>query len=126
MTSTNAFRVRRDLEIHPWIVASKLDPGLERIVIVNVSSWRASKDQACIIEPGEHPCIPHRSVIVYGKACIGSRAKLNEGIEAGIIDPQEPVGENLMARILAGFVVSEQTPIEVLEFLEAQGLIESR
>jgi hypothetical protein len=123
LSDTNAFRFRRDLEEHFWIVVSKRDPGLEILVIANTTSYGTRKDQACIIDGGEHPCIPKKSLIAYGGACLSPRARLNEGIKAGIVEPQEPIYEPLMKRILAGFRTSQHVKIEVFEFLIKQGLI---
>jgi hypothetical protein len=39
---------------HLWMLISDPQAG-EFGVIVNFTSWRADKDQACIVEPGDHP-----------------------------------------------------------------------
>jgi hypothetical protein len=51
------------LDSHLWIVIS--DPALDpqRVVLVNMTSHRADKDQACVLEMGDHPYVSHRTCI---------------------------------------------------------------
>lgn len=54
------------LDSHRWVIIS--DPAVhpEQVVIVNMTSWRADKDQACVLDPADFPVyITHRTCINY-------------------------------------------------------------
>jgi hypothetical protein len=51
----------RDIDPHLWIVLSDTDSFPEQVVIVNMTTWREHKDQACIVDRNEHPALTHRT-----------------------------------------------------------------
>lgn len=54
------------LDSHLWIVLS--DPTLDHFVLlVNLTSYRPDKDDACILDVGDHPFIRHPSCVNYAK-----------------------------------------------------------
>jgi len=52
---------------HHHIVISQPNDA-DEVVIVNFTGWAANKDQSCIVEVGEHPCITKKSVVLYRAA----------------------------------------------------------
>ncbi len=56
---------------HLWMVVSAPERDRDRVVILNLTSWRADKDQACVLEPGDHPYVRHRS-------CVRKRSRVAE------------------------------------------------
>jgi hypothetical protein len=43
------------LDSHIWMVVYDPSKDPERVVIVNMTTWRADKDQACVLQVGDHP-----------------------------------------------------------------------
>jgi hypothetical protein len=54
------------LDSHLWIVISDPDVDPEHVVIVNLTSYRADKDQACVLDKGDHPYLSHRTCVETG------------------------------------------------------------
>ena len=46
-----------NLDSHLWIVISNPIADPERIVLVNFTKYRADKDQACVLNVGDHEFI---------------------------------------------------------------------
>ena len=108
---------------HLWVVIS--DPSLDaqNVVAVNFTSWRADKDQACIVQPGVHPFITSKSCIAYRDARVRPDQYWNTRVESGGAKQQNAVTAALLARIRQGAKVSKFIELEKLKILEDQGVI---
>ena len=98
-----------------------------KLIAVNVTSWSPDADQSCILENVDHECITKRSIIFYAKArIIEGEAKellinyLADGkiYEIGITSPP------LLERIRRGAEISNDTPFEIIDLLQEQGLLD--
>ena len=80
----------RDLDPHLWVVAS--DPALnaDRVLILNLTSWRPGIDQSCVIESGEHPLVNHRTCVNYSGARITSAGQLAAALSMGALVKKDP------------------------------------
>lgn len=105
--------------VHLWIVLScpERDPQ-GRALVVNVTSWASYADPACVLEPGEHPFIGHRSWVKYD----GARLLPIEFIRRWR-KGQPAVSSELLDRMIEGAEVSDRLPIDHREYLVAQGII---
>jgi len=111
-------------ETHLWVVAS--DPAAypnDAILIVSFTTWRPDKDDACLIEPGEHPAVMHRTCVSYRRARLVGRPTLEAAFRAGHLRPDQPVAKPLLARIRQGAARSPFTPLQHLQLLRDQGLV---
>jgi hypothetical protein len=115
---------RSGLDNHLQIVLS--DPSLDaaKVVVVNFSSWEPYKEQACIVEPGEHPFVVKRTCVPYRFAATVTLAFLEDRESRGHIAKQQPLSAALLARVLAGAAQSRFMPTEVWDVIEVQDLVE--
>jgi hypothetical protein len=115
------------LKRHLWIIISNPSYNPEKIVIVNISSWRDEavelNDSSCIVSYGEHPLVPHKSYVFYSEAMCVTLKMLQEGFQRGVLKQQVDCHEDFLRRILDGAANSKFTPNEVLAVLQEQELI---
>ena len=72
------------------------------VVVVSFTTWKTWKDQACVLEPGEHPSLPNRSVVAYDRAEIVRVGELRRLVAAGDCRTRAPISGDLMGRIWDG------------------------
>lgn len=115
-----------NLEInnHLFVIISDPEQDPHRIATVNFTTWRADKDQSCVVDIGEHSFLTHRSCIHYDEDRLFPLDQYNSFLESGHIIPHEPVSKHLLGRILAGAKVSPHIPFGKRQILIEQGLIE--
>jgi hypothetical protein len=113
---------------HLWIIISDLTQDKDRVVIVNVSTWRDKalmlNDESCIIEKGEHSFIQKKSYIFYKEAKVTSENSLQNGLNGGALIPYEDCSIQLLERILAGTMQTTHLSNEIIGILQTQGLID--
>ena len=85
-------------------------------IIVNITSWRKNSDETCIIQPGEHPFIRKKSVVLYGKASIIKESNVEYIKRQG--KQQETISNELLYRMHAGLCKSKRTSKIVKEFYQ--------
>jgi hypothetical protein len=78
------------LDSHLWVVISDPAENPEEIVLVNFTTYRADKDQACIVERGDHPFISRRTCIEYRGAKTASARELQTLLDSGQISSHKP------------------------------------
>ena len=107
---------------HLWVVVS--DPALDRkhVVIANMTS--DGLDQSCVLEPGDHDFIRHRTFIRYDMARVTSDADLEQLAASGGIMPHDPVSPDVLQRIREGAAITNRIPFGCKEVLINQSLIE--
>ena len=91
------------------------------VVVVGFTTWKSWKDQSCIIEPGEHPSLPNRSVVSYEYAAIVRVGELTRMADGGKLEVRESVGTALMERIWDGARVTRLMPEVCRDFLKVSG-----
>ncbi len=89
--------------------------GLRAVVLVNFSTIRTGLafDNACIVEPAEHPFVRVRSHVYYRGARIEQARHVEECVASGVYRLHQPVSKNLLARIKAGVQVSRMVAREI-------------
>src|SRR2546422_4451969 len=90
---------RRVLDDHLWVVLSDTEKFPEQVVIVSLTTHTPEKDQACIVQPNEHPWVRHTSCVSYFHAKVVTLAMLLRWKDAGLIVLQEPLHPNILGRI---------------------------
>jgi hypothetical protein len=115
-------------ESHLWIIISYPSYNPQKVVIVNISSWKkiavGLNDPTCIVNDGEHPFIEHKSYVFYREALCPTLENLQAGIDKGVLIQQDDCSNDFFNKILNGAASSNFTPIEILSILQEQGLID--
>ena len=97
---------------HLYIVITDPDP-IGNLVIVNVTSQGQSKDQSCVLNPGDHPFITRESVINYAEAIITNENTIQNGARGGVVQFDAAVTPKVLSKIQAGALASPQTESKV-------------
>jgi len=109
---------------HLWVVISEPEKDAERVLIVSMTSFDVDKENACLIEAGEHPRVTHKTCICYRPARQASLAKLQLLQGAGVLRMQPPVSADLLRRIREGASLSRRIDFEHVQLLIEQGLLD--
>jgi hypothetical protein len=106
---------------HLWMVIS--DPAIgEHCVIVNFTTWRADKDQSCVVDVGEHPYISKRTCVNYHDAKKVSISDLDRLVASQRLKPLAPLSPTLLAKIRKG-VPNSRMNWDCVGLLADQGLV---
>ena len=113
----------RGLDDHLIIIISEPAVDPNRIVTANFTSWRADKDQSCVVKIGEHPFIKKRSCVEYRRDVI-TLSRYDSLMSSRRLTSRDPVGKPLLGRILQGAAKSLHIPLGNRQILVDQGLID--
>ena len=89
-----------------------------------MTSYDVDKEDVCLIDPGEHPRVKHRTCICYKPARTTSLEKLERLRDSGYLDMQEPISAELLQRIRRGVSLSRRIELEHIELMEEQELLD--
>ena len=84
------------------------------VLLVNLSSVREGVpyDDTCLLEPGEHPFVRHRSFVFYRNARIGPESHVLQLTQNGLFKPNDPTPTEIFQRIKSGLYNSPHTKRE--------------
>jgi hypothetical protein len=119
----DTFLVALVADEHLWMVISDPEIDPQRVLMVNFSSWKPYHDQACIVEPGEHPFVIRRSCVNYPEARLTTSEVLERLIAVNQLFPRQSLSAELLARIRRCARTS-RLKLEHLQVLVDQSLIE--
>lgn len=90
----------------------------KQVLLVNITSVPRGLpyDSTCIIQPGEHRFIKHKSYVFYAKARIETANALLRGVKSGQLIPHEIMDHALVKRIGDGLQQSPHTTPKMLRF----------
>lgn len=112
---------------HLYIIISRPFGNPEKIICVNLSTWRDTatelNDASCIANIGEHPFIEEKSYIYYRKTIRPYITDLQEAVSQALITPNEKCSESFLNKILEGATKSQFTPFWAIRVLQWQELI---
>lgn len=111
--------VMNDPVFHP-------ESDYEAVLLVNISTVKPNNrfDDACLIEPGEHPFVKVQSHVCYADAVIKSAEDLTQFVAIGEIIPKDDVSEVIYDRVLAGFGISRRVTPKIKRFVKQHLLSE--
>ena len=109
---------------HLFVIISDPAADPEHLVIASFTSWRADKDQSCVVEAGEHPFAKKRSCVYYGQDRLMTLGQYEACLASASITPHQPVTGELLDRVLDGAAISPHLPLGSREILAVQGLID--
>jgi len=99
---------------HLWIVCSVSDRD-RSIVILNLTTWRAGCDENCVINPGEHSFVKHRSVVSYEHGRIATLVQQDK--LRSIASSRAPATDALVSKIQVGAIASDLTSQDIQEHI---------
>jgi hypothetical protein len=99
MKAGDVYRFTKSADVHRWVVISDpvIDP--ERVLCVNITSYDPREDQACCLEPADHPSLTCRSLVNYSRARVTTNENLDAFLAAGLVRMLDPVSDALLKRI---------------------------
>lgn len=107
---------------HTWVIVSDPTTDPSAVLLVNFTDGAYWPDDACELQPGEHPCITKVSRVAYRFGETVTLARLRRDAEDGLLEPRGVLPAPLLRRIRLGAWQSIYIPDEHLDLLEAQGL----
>ena len=110
------------LDSHLWMVISDPMRDPEHVVLVNLTSWRADKDQACIVLPGDHPYLTKKSCVNFRGSKVQRVSDLESLLTSSQLTSHAPLSTALLARIRCA-VADSRMPLEHAAILADQGLV---
>lgn len=99
---------------HLFVVIAK--DSTDNVVIVNCTRHEHNRDQTCVVDPGEHPDITKKSIVLYRDATILSPEAQAKFLQAA--SKCAAVSNALLIRIQEG-TDSDYCPHKVEEFVKA-------
>ena len=111
------------LDSHLWIVISDPAADPDKVLLVNLTSHRPDKDQACVLSKGDHPFIKHKTCVEYRRAKLVSVVPMEHLLDSGRIRHHTPVTPKLLSKILSG-VPNSRMKNEHVTILTDQGLVD--
>jgi hypothetical protein len=120
----DTFSLAKAADRHLWVILSdpEIDPA--RILFVSLTSYDVTKEDACMVEAGEHPFVRHRTCVYYEDIREASLADLARVRDAGLLVPDAAVSPELLARIRRGVSLSRDIKNKYIDFLIDQGVID--
>jgi hypothetical protein len=109
---------------HLWVVVSDPGKNRDRVLLVSMTSYHVTKEDACLIDAGEHPKVKHKTCISYKPARQTSLENLDRLRDSGYLKMQEPVSPELLERIRRGISRSKRIDLEHVELMEEQALLD--
>ncbi|MCG8587614.1 MAG: hypothetical protein MI757_23145 [Pirellulales bacterium] len=111
------------LDSHLWIVLSDPDIDPHSVLLVNFTSFREDKDQACIVDPHEHGYLSKKSCVNYQKAKVVGVVDLDNLLTNKLIKKHDPLSAELLQKIRDGASNSKYIEFGAWEMLASQGLV---
>jgi hypothetical protein len=84
---------------HLYFVIGQQD---DRFLLVNATSYKPNQDESCILYPGDHSFIRHKSLIRYDKALSAKEGVIDKNIRNGISRHLAPVCSKVLHKLREG------------------------
>jgi hypothetical protein len=111
-------------EQHAWVVLSDPKVNPESVPIVNLTSWRQDKEQTCIVERNEHPCVTKRSFVYYEGGTVTALKHLLAAKDGGVLKlERDLMPGGVLQRMRDGAARTENLSTGAQDLLRQQGLI---
>ena len=108
---------------HIYIVVSEPAKDPDKVVMVLLTTFESWKDESCTIDAGEHPRVTRLTCVDYWAAKTVSVWQIENWIADKRATPCEPVGPELLARILRGAQETRQLSDACHRILHEQHLL---
>lgn len=84
---------------HLWMIISDPAQDTVNVLAVYFSTWESYKDQACIVQAGEHPFVTHKTIVAYEFARMESAATWEKLKADRLAIPRQPLPPELLFRV---------------------------
>lgn len=126
MKAGDVFRLVKGADKHAKVVISDPQDYPDNVLFVGMTSWDAREDHSCILLPGDHSTVFHRTCISYSRGnAKASNRDLDAMVKIGLLQVFEPVSPEVLARIRNGAMDSIRTPKDFKEMLVRQKLVDA-
>jgi hypothetical protein len=109
---------------HLWVIISDPERFPDPVLFASLTSFDVTKEDACVIEGGEHPNLTHKTCVAYDKIRAASLEQLEKLARAKLLHQQQPVSAELLARIRLGASISRWIEWDHVVILVDQGLLD--
>jgi hypothetical protein len=105
---------------HLFILLTDPPNADSEVLLVSLASVQEHLpyDSTCLLYPGDHPFIRHKSYVNYAYARIEPVGKLVNGVKQRLFDPQGTLDETVFARVCKGLLESRHTTPKIRKFYE--------
>ncbi len=117
------FLSKASADVHLWLVLSDPAQDPTRVLLVSLTSHDRQSDPACVIEPGEHPFVRHRTAVAFDKVRQASDVQLNALASSGSLLVNEPLTSALLAKLRLAAARSRRLERGHWHLLDEQGLL---
>ncbi len=108
---------------HLWMIISDPKTHPEKVVIVNFTSWEDWKDQACVVDVGEHSYIKKRTCVNFEGAKVVGLGDLLALENSQRLSRHEKLSSALLHKIRSAIAASRMK-LNHAQLLIDQGVIE--
>ncbi len=110
---------------HLWIVSSDPAQCEDRILLLNVTTWRGKTgdDSSCLLVPQDHDSISHKSYINYRLGEVKGISYIRKMKNNECVVEKEDADERLIAKIHEGAKKTHFLKEKAVDLLEDQGFI---
>lgn len=99
---------------HLRIVITDPDKDSNQVVVsITTLRFPNSQDTSCILEPGEHKFIKHRSVVDFRRTTIMSFLDIFNGLQKGVLVDMGDISEELLRKIQQAAQASKYIPADI-------------
>lgn len=125
MKAGDTFYIRdRSVDTHLWLILSDPEMDPERVLMVSMTTHEPYKEDACLLNKGDHPRISHETCVAYNEARLISLEKLKALSDGGYLSLQAPLAPEVLKRIREGVSRSTMIKYKHVELLLDQGVID--
>lgn len=102
----------------PIIYNNIISSPTQLIQMVSISSYNPEQpcDPTCILDPGEHEFVKHKSFVCYAYTRVVAAQAIQLSLDEKTFVLKERVTEDVFARVHAGVGISDDTPIKMSNF----------
>ena len=109
---------------HLWVIVSNPELDPVRVLFLSLTSLDVTKENVCVILPGEHPFVANKTCVYYRDIKEASLDNLIRLRDAGRLRLADPVSADLLRRIREGISLSKEVKFKYIDFLIEQGVID--
>jgi len=118
------FIQNRSVDTRLWVIISDTEKDPGRVVMVSITTHEGYKESVCLLEPGDHPRITHKSCVFYKETRMTNLETLHLLRDRGTLNVQPPVSAEILARIRDGVSRSTTIKPQFIDILLEQEVIE--
>jgi len=124
MHAGDLFRFVGIADIHVWMIISDPAKDPTKVLIVNFTTWEPHLDQACIVQPREHPFIVQQTIVNFARAKMTADANLEALRAKARLEFLDPLSPKLLQRIRDSAMLSKTLALELADVLLDQELVD--